>query len=132
MTLYTGATLPPAGIYQTSSHEVRKRVGLIHRSPHLPIESADRVVCEEPLIGSELRQLNPAEVSTVSRQQRRHGQQGVRQLEEVAVAAPEFLAVDLRGVPLEGRGGHVWTRFQDSAPSGRITQSEKGEMSCWN
>lgn len=91
--------------------------------PHLPVESADGVVGEEPVVGPELGQLDPAEVATVSRQQRRHWQQGVRQLEEVPITAPEFLPVDLRGVPLEGGGGHVRTRFQDSAPSGGMEKS---------
>lgn len=96
--------------------------------PHLPVESGDRVVSEEPVIASELRQLDPAEVAAVGgRQQRRHSQQGVRQLEEVAIAGPELLAVDLCGVPLEGRGGHMWTRFEDSAPSGSITQRKKAK-----
>lgn len=91
--------------------------------PHLPVESADGVVGEEPVVGPELGQLDPAEVATVSRQQRRHWQQGVRQLEEVPITAPEFLPVDLRGVPLEGGGGHVRTRFKDSAPSGGMEKS---------
>lgn len=98
------------------------------RPPHLPVESADGVVREKPVVGSELGQLNPAEVAAVGRQQRRHWQQGVRQLEEVPITAPEFLPVDLRGVPLEGGGGHVWTRFQDSAPSGGMVQRKKVKM----
>ena len=87
--------------------------------PYLPIESSGCVIGEEPVLSSELGQLNPAEVPTVSSRDRWYRQQSIWELEEVGVTAPEFVPIDLRGIPLEGRDRHIWTRFQDSAPSGK-------------
>lgn len=38
--------------------------------------------------------------------------------------ASESVSVDLCGVPLEGRNGHIWTCFQDGTPSGEIKQKD--------
>lgn len=51
-----------------------------------------------------------------------HLQQRVREMEGVAVTAPERVPIDLCGVPVEGRDGHVGTVVQDGAPSGEITR----------
>lgn len=90
--------------------------------PYLPIESSVCIIGEKPVFSSELGQLDPTEVATVSSRGCWYSQQGVRQLEEVCITAPEFVSIDLRGVPLEGRDGHIRTCFQDGAPSGEITQ----------
>lgn len=92
---------------------------------YLPIESFGRIVGEEPVIRFELRQLNSAEVAALSGQPRWDRQEGIRELEEVCVPAPEFVPVDLCGVPLEGRDGHMWTCFQDGAPSVGTTEEFK-------
>lgn len=42
--------------------------------------------------------------------------------------APESVPIDLRGVPLKGRDGHIWTRFQDGTPSGEITHTQKATL----
>lgn len=92
--------------------------------PHLPIQSVDCVIREKPVISSKLGQLNPAQVATVSGQCWWHCQQGVWELEEVRITAPELLSIDLCRVPLEGRDGHVWTCLQDHAPSGENTRGK--------
>lgn len=90
--------------------------------PYLPIESSGCIICEKPVFSSKLRQLNLAEVATVSSRDCWYCQQGIWELEEVCITAPEFVSIDLCRVPLEGRDGHIWTCFQDGAPSGEITQ----------
>lgn len=92
------------------------------RVPYLPIESNVCVIGEKPVFSSKLGQLDLAEVATVSSGDRRHRQQSLWQLEEVCVTAPEFVSIDLCGIPLEGRDGHIGTRFQDGTPSREITQ----------
>lgn len=91
-------------------------------SPYLPIESSGCIIDEKPVFGSKLSQLNPAEVATVCGRDCWYCQQSIWELEEVCITAPEFVSIDLCGVPLEGRDGHIRTCFQDGAPSRKITQ----------
>lgn len=74
------------------------------------------------MFGSELRQLNPAEVPTDCVWHCWHRQQSVGELEEVCVMAPESVPVDLRGIPLEGGNGHKRTCVQHRTPSEEITE----------
>ncbi len=90
--------------------------------PYLPIESSGCVIGEKPVLSSKLGQLNPAQVAAVSSRDCWYCQQSIWELEEVCITAPEFMSIDLCGVPLEGRDGHIRTCLQDGAPSGEITQ----------
>lgn len=93
--------------------------------PYLPIQSSICIIGKKPVLSSKLSQLNPAEVAAVSSRDCWYWQQGVWQLEEVCVTAPEFVSIDLCGVPLEGRDGHIRTCFHDGTPSGEITQRKQ-------
>ena len=89
---------------------------------YLPAENSGCIIAEKPVFSSKLGQLYLAEVATVSSQDCRYWQQGIWELEEVGIAAPKFVSIDLCGVPLEGRDAHIWTSFKDGTPSGETTR----------
>lgn len=101
---------------------------MVSEAPYLPIESGGCIVGEEPVLGPELGQLDAAEVAAVRCGGCWDCQQRVRQLEEVCVTAPEFVPVDLRGVPLEGGDGHIRTCLQDGASSAEIQNKKYSEV----
>ena len=87
--------------------------------PYLAVEGQGLVSGEEPVVGGVLRQLEQAAGGGQQRAcgGRRDRQQGVGQLEGVGVAAREDVAVDLRGVPVEGRDGEGGAGVQDGEAS---------------
>lgn len=87
--------------------------------PYLPTESSCCLISEKPVLISKLSQLDLAEVGTVSSGHRWDCQQAIRELEEVCIFPPEFVSIDLSGIPLEGRDGHIGACFQDGTPSGK-------------